>query len=147
MTSKLRREMHTGFKWGKLKERHHLEYRGTDARIISNWTLKTACDGLDRILPSQRGCQFSSTVSRRFQNHNRFRSRENQVVLKRLEVYIRFLSRLLFVFAPPSTVPIPMAAWSKVWVCCRSLAGIGASNPAGGMDVSRQEESYRVWCV
>jgi hypothetical protein len=40
-----------------------------------------------------------------------------------------------------------MAARSKVWVCGRSLAGIAASNPARGMDVSRQEESYRVRCA
>jgi hypothetical protein len=40
-----------------------------------------------------------------------------------------------------------MAARSKVWVCGRTFAGIAASNPARGMDVSRQEESYLVWCV
>jgi hypothetical protein len=27
------------------------------------------------------------------------------------------------------------AAWSKAWVCGRSLAGIAGSNPAGGMYV------------
>jgi len=32
--------------------------------------------------------------------------------------------------------PIPVAAWSKVWVCGRSLAGIAGSNLAGGMVVS-----------
>jgi len=31
--------------------------------------------------------------------------------------------------------PIPLAAWSKVWVCSRSLAGIVDSNPAGKMEV------------
>jgi len=31
-----------------------------------------------------------------------------------------------------------MAAQSKTWVCCRWLAGISGSNPAGGMDVSRE---------
>jgi hypothetical protein len=35
----------------------------------------------------------------------------------------------------------------KLWICGRSLAGIVASNPARGMDISRQEESYRVRCV
>ena len=30
---------------------------------------------------------------------------------------------------------IPVAAWSKAWVCGRSLAGIAGLNPAGGMDV------------
>jgi hypothetical protein len=32
--------------------------------------------------------------------------------------------------------PIALAAWCKVWVCSRSLAGIAGSNPAEGMDVS-----------
>ena len=30
-----------------------------------------------------------------------------------------------------------MAAWSKAWVCGRSLAGMAGSNPAGSMDVFR----------
>ena len=61
-------------------------------------------------------------------------------------------------------VPVPVAAWSKAWVCGRSPADIVGSNPAGGMDVcceccvlsgrglcdgliTRTEESYRLWCV
>ena len=58
-----------------------------------------------------------------------------------------------------------MAAPSKAWVCGPSRAGITGSNPAGGMEVcllwfcvlsgrgpcvklvTRQEESYWVWCV
>ena len=32
-------------------------------------------------------------------------------------------------------VPIPVAAWSKAWVCGRSPAEIVGSNPTGGMDV------------
>ena len=28
--------------------------------------------------------------------------------------------------------PVPVAAWSKAWVCGRQLAGIVGSNPAGG---------------
>jgi hypothetical protein len=31
--------------------------------------------------------------------------------------------------------PIPMAVRPKAWVCGHSLAGIGGSNPTGGMDV------------
>ena len=31
---------------------------------------------------------------------------------------------------------IPVAAWSKLRVCGRWLAGIAGSNPAGGMDIS-----------
>jgi hypothetical protein len=91
-----------------------------------------------------RGCPISYTVYCRVQNHIQFRSQGKQVVLKPLLWYIRFRPRLLLMFASPSTAPIPMAALSKVWVCRRSLAGIAASNPARGMDISRQEESYRV---
>ena len=58
-----------------------------------------------------------------------------------------------------------MAERSKAMVCGRPLAGMAASNPAGGMDVfvvivvclsgrglcdgpmPRPEESYRLWCV
>ena len=32
---------------------------------------------------------------------------------------------------------VPVAAPSKVWACGLSLARIGASNPAGGTEVSR----------
>jgi hypothetical protein len=35
--------MHTGFAKGVLKETDHLEYLGTDRRIILKWILKT-CD-------------------------------------------------------------------------------------------------------
>ena len=34
-----------------------------------------------------------------------------------------------------SISPIPVTARSKAWTCGRSLAGIAASNPAGGIDV------------
>jgi len=34
-----RREMHTGFWWGNLKERYHLEDLGIDRRIILKWIL------------------------------------------------------------------------------------------------------------
>jgi len=60
---------------------------------------------------------------------------------------------------------LPVATWSKEWVCAFSLAGIAGSNPAGSMDVflfrvlrvSRQRclrradhsprGVYRVWWV
>jgi hypothetical protein len=59
---------------------------------------------------------------------------------------------------------MPVAARSKAWVCGSLVAGLAGSNSGGGMDVSceccvlsgrglcvglitRQEESYRVWCV
>jgi hypothetical protein len=59
---------------------------------------------------------------------------------------------------------MPVPAWSKVWDCGNSVAGIASSNLAGGMVVCREccglsdrgvcvglitrpEESCRVWCV
>ena len=61
-------------------------------------------------------------------------------------------------------MPIPVTAGSKAWICYHSLAGFVGSNPAGGMEVSREccllsggglcaglitrsEESYRVICL
>jgi hypothetical protein len=32
------------------------------------------------------------------------------------------------------SLPIPLTAPSKAWVCGRSLSGIAGSNPAGDMD-------------
>jgi len=70
-----------------------------------------------------------------------------------------------FIFSCVGAVPMAVAARSKTWVCCRSLAGIVGSNPAGDIMsvsckccvlsargpcaglISRSEESYRVWCV
>jgi hypothetical protein len=59
------------------------------------------------------------------------------------------------------TLPVPVAARSKAWVCGRSPAEIVGSNDTGGMDVcrifsvrdlcdeliTRPEDSYRLWCV
>jgi hypothetical protein len=42
---------------------------------------------------------------------------------------------LLFSKVYNHTSPIPVAALSKTWVCCRLLAGIAGSNSTGGMDV------------
>jgi hypothetical protein len=57
-------------------------------------------------------------------------------------------------------VPIPVAARCKAYICCRSLAGIEGSDPAGGFLfcvlsgrglcvglISRPEDSYRLWYV
>jgi len=33
----LRHEVHIGFWWGELRERHHLEYPHVDERIILKW--------------------------------------------------------------------------------------------------------------
>jgi hypothetical protein len=35
-----RREVHTGFWWGDLREKDHLENLGVDGRIILKWIFK-----------------------------------------------------------------------------------------------------------
>jgi len=37
----VRGDTHTGFWWGKLRERVHLEELGVDGRIIFKWIFKT----------------------------------------------------------------------------------------------------------
>jgi len=62
-------------------------------------------------------------------------------------------------------MPVPVAARSNALVCCPSLPGIAGSNHTGAWMsvcceccvlsgrglceelITRQEESYRVWCV
>jgi hypothetical protein len=39
----------TGFKWGTLKEGHHLKDPGIDKRTILKWILQKWVGGLDRI--------------------------------------------------------------------------------------------------
>jgi hypothetical protein len=46
------------------------------------------------------------------------------------QIWIRTESRNYLVITFP--MPIPVAARSKTWVCCRSVAGTVGSNPAGG---------------
>ena len=47
-------------------------------------------------------------------------------------VNLCFAKKMLF---SSTSMPIPLAARSKLWACSRLLAGIVGSNPAGGMDV------------
>jgi hypothetical protein len=47
---------------------------------------------------------------------------------------LMYVSVKLF-WSSNTTVPIPVAAPSKAWVCGRSLTGIVGSNLTGGMDV------------
>jgi len=44
---RVREEVHTGFWWGNLRERDHLENPGVDRRKILRWTFRR-WDGLDR---------------------------------------------------------------------------------------------------
>jgi hypothetical protein len=72
------------------------------------------------------------------------------IVSKRVQFKSEKKIRLMLI-----TLPIPVAARSKAWVCDRSLAGIVGLNPAEccvssgrGLCVrliTRPEESYRVW--
>ena len=74
------------------------------------------------------------------------------------------LQMMYFIYLPVKlTRLIPVAAQSKTWVCGLWLTVIAGSNPAGGVDVSREccassgrgfsygpitrpEESYGLWC-
>ena len=41
--------MHTGFWWGDLREREHLEYLRVDGRLILKWIIKNWNGGTDWI--------------------------------------------------------------------------------------------------
>ena len=57
----------------------------------------------------------------------------SQVAVGQLVFGIRFMCA--YVEGSVGYLPVPVAAWSKAWVCGRSLDGIAGSNPARGMDV------------
>ena len=50
-------------------------------------------------------------------------------------VTLHSISQNTFVLAYNYDLPIPVAARSKAWVCCRSLAGTAGSNPVRRIDV------------
>jgi hypothetical protein len=79
-------------------------------------------------------------------------------------LYVNGVALKYYLCSVRATVPVPVAARSKMWVCGRSPAEILGSNPTKGMDVcceccvllcrglcdeliTRPEESYRLWCV
>jgi hypothetical protein len=45
----------------------------------------------------------------------------------------------LYLTTTKKKTPILVAALFKAWMCCRPLAGIAVSNPAGGMDICQVE--------
>jgi len=45
--------MHTGFWWGDLRERDHLENSGIEGQIILKWTFKKWDGGMDSIVLAQ----------------------------------------------------------------------------------------------
>jgi hypothetical protein len=75
-------------------------------------------------------------------------------------------SAVCFILVWGQSMPFPVVARSKTWVCGCSLTGIEGSNPAGVIDIfllwelcavsckdfsdgpiNCAEESYRLWCV
>jgi hypothetical protein len=52
-----------------------------------------------------------------------------------IQIIIMINSANYFINGSVVMKPVPVAAWSKVWVCGSSLAVIAGSNLAGGMDV------------
>ena len=42
-----RGEVHTGFWWGNMRERDHLEDKGLDGRIILKWNFRRGVDWID----------------------------------------------------------------------------------------------------
>jgi hypothetical protein len=53
-----------------------------------------------------------------------------------ITVYYFFQKLCIIPSGYTKTLPTPVAAPPKVWVCGRSIVGIMLSNPAEGMDVS-----------
>ena len=48
-----REEVHTGFRWGNLRERDHLEGPGLDERITLRWIFRKWDGGMDWIYLAQ----------------------------------------------------------------------------------------------
>lgn len=64
-----------------------------------------------------RPCYFSSTVTRRRQDHILYRARDKQIALKPFEGFVRFRPRLWFMFASPS-IKTPIPRWETwVYIC------------------------------
>ena len=42
-----RKEVHTRFSWGDLRELDYLEYLGSDGRMILKWVLRSGMDWID----------------------------------------------------------------------------------------------------
>jgi hypothetical protein len=59
-----RREVYTGFWWGNLRERDHLEYPGIDGKIILRWIFrKLDVGGMDWIQLAQDRDRWRALVN------------------------------------------------------------------------------------
>jgi hypothetical protein len=60
----VRREIHTGFWWGNLKERDHFEEQGVTQRIILEWILKkVGWEDMDWINLAQDGNKWFAVLN------------------------------------------------------------------------------------
>jgi hypothetical protein len=58
-----RGEAYTGFWWGNLRERDHLENQGVDGRIILRWIFRKVMWGMDWINLAQDRDRWRALVS------------------------------------------------------------------------------------
>ena len=56
-------EVHSGFWWGNLRERDHLEDSGIEKRIILKWTFRKRDGGMDWIDLAQDGDRWRALVN------------------------------------------------------------------------------------
>ena len=58
-----RGEVHTGFWWGNMKERAHLEDPGVEGRVVLKWIFKKCDGGIDWIDLAQNRDRWRALVN------------------------------------------------------------------------------------